>query len=168
MEAFKEYLIQEEKSKLTIEKYVRDVERFLRWLGARELTKMQTLTYKAELVEQYAVVSVNSMLSSINAYLTFIHRLDCKVKPIRQQRRAFLAEEKELTKEEYDRLVKAAESKPRLRLLMQTICATGIRVSEHRFITVEAARAGEAEVRMKGKSRGLRRGVYLSHRRGSH
>ena len=150
---FKAYLIREEKSELTIEKYLRDVSRFLRWLDRAELTKDRVLAYKAELMERYAVVSVNSILSSLNSYLAFIGRGDCRVKTIKQQRRAFLSEEKELTKQEYERLLRAAESKPRLCLLMQTICSTGIRVSEHRFITVEAAKTGCAEVRLKGKCR---------------
>lgn len=150
---FKAYLIEEEKSELTIEKYIRDVDRFLRWLGTEELTKNKVLEYKAALIETYAVVSVNSILSSLNSYLSFMGRTDCRVKAIKQQRRTFLSEEKELTKQEYERLLKAAESKPRLCLLMQTICSTGIRVSEHRFITVEAAKAGYAEVRLKGKHR---------------
>ncbi|MBR2310756.1 MAG: tyrosine-type recombinase/integrase [Oscillospiraceae bacterium] len=153
MEQFKNYLIQEEKSELTVEKYLRDVRRFLSWLGDAELNKSGVLDYKSKLMEKYAVVSVNSILSSINSYLDFIGRADCKVKTIKQQRRAFLPEEKELSKAEYERLLKAAEGKPRLCLLMQTICSTGIRVSEHRFITVEAARAGYAEVRLKGKNR---------------
>ena len=153
MNDFKAYLIQEEKSELTIDKYMRDVRRFLYWLGEGALEKSKVLTYKAKLLEQYAVVSVNSILSSINAYLVFIDRTDCRVKTIKQQRSTFLSEEKELSKEEYKRLIKAAECKPRLCFLMQTICATGIRVSEHRFITVEAAQTGQAQVRMKGKHR---------------
>ena len=153
MENFKLHLIQEEKSELTIDKYMRDVQHFLSWLGSEPLTKSKMLDYKAKLMEQYAVVSVNSMISSINSYLSFIHRPDCRVKTIRQQRQTFLSEEKELTRVEYERLLRAAERKPRLCLLMQTICSTGIRVSEHRFITVEAARSGQAQVRMKGKFR---------------
>ena len=153
MDKFKAYLIQEEKSELTIEKYLRDARRFLNWLGDEDLDKCRVLDYKARLIEQYAIVSVNSILSSINVYLHFIGRDDCKVKIIKQQRHTFLSEEKELSKEEYLRLIRAAESKPRLRLLMQTICATGIRVSEHKFITVEAAKSGQAEIRMKGKYR---------------
>jgi len=153
MENFREYLIQEEKSELTVEKYIRDVQKFLTWLKKEELTKGKMLAYKTELMETYAVVSVNSMISAINTYLLFIGRPDCRVKTIKQQRRVFIPEEKELTKGEYGRLLKAAERKPRLYLLMQTICSTGIRVSEHRFITVEAAKSGYAEVRMKGKHR---------------
>ena len=153
MARFETYLIREEKSELTIEKYLRDVRHFLSWLGDRELNKNEILEYKAELIETYAVTSANSMLSSLNSYLEFIGRHDCRVKAIKQQRRTFLPEEKELSREEYRRLLKAAEGKRRLWLLMQTICATGIRVSEHRFITVEAAKAGYAEVRLKGKQR---------------
>ena len=153
MDKFQAYLVQEEKSELTIQKYVRDVRRFLVWLGERKLTKTEVLAYKAQLVERYAVVSVNSILSSLNSYFEFADRTDCRVKAIKQQRRAFLSEEKELSREEYDRLILAAKDKPRLCLLMQTICSTGIRVSEHKFITVEAAKAGQAEVRLKGKHR---------------
>lgn len=153
MERFKAYLVEEEKSELTIEKYLRDAQRFLVWLGDAELTKSSVLDYKSKLIGEYTVVSVNSILSSLNCYFDYIGRNDCRVKALKQQRRAFLSEEKELTKAEYERLLKAAESKPRLCLLMQTICSTGIRVSEHKFITVEAARAGYAEVRLKGKQR---------------
>jgi len=153
MDHFKEYLIREEKSELTVEKYVRDVQKFLLWLGKEELTKNKVLDYKEELIERYAVVSVNSMISSMNCYFDYIGRGDCRVKAIKQQHRAFMNEERELTKQEYERLLKAAEGKPRLCLLMQTLCSTGIRVSEHRFITVEAAKAGCAEVRLKGKYR---------------
>lgn len=153
MEAYKVYLVEEEKSELTVEKYLRDVRQFLLWLGDKALTKSEVLAYKAELVERYAVASVNSILSSLNNYFGFIGRVDCKVKTIRQQRTAFLPEEKELTREEYQKLIAAARHKPRLCLLMQTICSTGIRVSEHKFITVEAAKSGQAQVRMKGKHR---------------
>lgn len=153
LKRFQDYLIQEEKSELTVEKYMRDVRYFLEWMGDGELTKCNVLSFKSNLMEKYAVASANSMLSSLNCYLAFLGRTDCQVKTIRQQRKTFLAEEKELTKQEYERLLKAAEQKPRLCLLMQTICSTGIRVSEHRFITVEAAKNGYAEVRLKGKYR---------------
>ena len=153
IERFHTYLIEDEKSELTREKYVRDVQRFLAWLGDGELAKGRVLEYKAELMDRYAVASVNSVLSSLNSYFEYIGRGDCRVKTLKQQRQTFLPEEKELTKAEYGRLLKAAERKPRLCLLMQTICSTGIRVSEHRFITVEAAKQGYAQVRLKGKYR---------------
>lgn len=153
MNKFREYLLQEEKSMLTVEKYIRDVRHFLEWMGQRELCKNYVLEYKAALLEQYTVASANSMLSAVNCWLTYLRRPDCKVKLARRQRRAFLSEKKELSREEYRRLVRAAEGNPRLCLLMQTICATGIRVSEHRFITVEAAKTGSAQVNLKGKCR---------------
>jgi len=156
MNALKQFeiqLYQEEKSELTVEKYLRDAKAFLVWMGGRELGKAEVLAYKEALLPSYAVSSVNSILSSINSYLDFIGRTDCKVKTIKQQRRVFCAAEKELTKKEYEKLLQAAKNKPRLCLLMQTICATGIRVSEHRFITVEAVQQGYAEVRLKGKHR---------------
>ncbi len=153
LDEFREYLIIGEKSELTVERYLRDVQRFLVWLGDKALTKSETLQYKNELTDAYAVASVNSMLSSVNTFLSFLGRGDCRVKTVRQQRRVFLTKNRELTKAEYERLVKAARGNKRLCLLMQTICSTGIRVSEHRFITVEAARAGYAEVRLKGKLR---------------
>ena len=111
MDDFKDYLIREEKSELTVEKYVRDVRRFLLRLGADELTKRKVLEYKAELIASYAVASVNSILSSLNSYFTFIDRADCRVKAIKQQRCTFLCEEKELTKDEYAALVRTAEEK---------------------------------------------------------
>ena len=150
---FEAHLMHEEKSRLTIEKYLRDVGKFLIWIGEKTISKETVLEYKESLVELYEVTSVNSMLSSLNSYFDFINRPDFRVKNLRRQRQAFLPEGKELSREEYNRLIKAAAAKPRLCLLMQTICSTGIRVSEHKFITVEAARAGRAEVRLKGKVR---------------
>ena len=150
---FRDYLIGEEKSELTVEKYLRDAGKFLGWLGGEALTKSKVLEYKSMLMERYAIASINSMLSSVNRYLAFAGRKDCQVKTVRQQRRVFLPEEKELSRQEYENLLRAAEKKTRLCLLMQTICATGIRVSEHRFITVEAAKAGCAQVQLKGKYR---------------
>lgn len=150
---FGKYLAMEEKSILTREKYLRDVEKFLQWLEAREITKSLVLAYRDELATQYAPASVNSMLSALNCYLSFANMEHCRVRFLKQQREIFCSEEKELTSREYQRLLKAAEGDRRLCLLMQTICATGIRVSEHRFITVEAARQGMAVVRGKGKLR---------------
>ena len=150
---FKQHLEQSEKSSLTVEKYTRDALCLCIWLGNRPLNKGAMLEFKAALMERYAVSSVNSILSAVNQYLEFIGRGDCRVKTIREQRRIFRPAERELTRPEYGRLIRAAAKKPRLQLLMQTICATGIRVSEHRFITVEAARAGFAQVRLKGKNR---------------
>ena len=153
LDGFKEYLRNEEKSSLTVEKYTRDVLKFLRWLDGRPVTKGETLAFKAHLMERYAVSSVNSMLSSLNCYLEFAGQSDCRVKTVKNQRAAFCSEDRELTRAEYERLLRAAGNDRRLCLLMQTICSTGIRVSEHPFITVEAVRKGRAAVRCKGKTR---------------
>lgn len=153
LDDYRKYLEEAEKSELTIEKYLRDVRAFLLWQEKRPLSKETVLAYKAYLTERYAVASVNSMLSAVNNYLTFLGRQDCRVKILRRQRQIFCSEQKELSREEYHRLLRAAEGKPQLHLLLQTICATGIRVSEHRFITVEAAQSGRAEVSCKGKQR---------------
>ena len=150
---FRNYLIEEEKSDLTIEKYIRDTGKFLDWLGEQEITKWSILEDKKMLMENYTVTSVNSMLSSVNCYLSYAGLSDCRVKTLRHQRQVFLPENKELSRMEYECLIRATGKNSRLCLLMQTICATGIRVSEHQFITVEAAKAGYAEVRLKGKCR---------------
>ena len=129
---FKTYLIKEEKSTATIEKYIRDVFAFSSWLAERELEKSVVLEYKERIMGLYAPRSVNSVISSLNAFFEFICRTDCKIKTLKIQRCIFADKEKELTKAEYDRLLTAAKNKnnDRLYYLMQTICATGIRVSE--------------------------------------
>lgn len=154
--AYAAHLREEEHSRGTIEKYLRDVRTFAQWLGARELTKETAVEWKAQLSEKgYAPVTINSMLSALNGFFTFIGRGDCHVKFLKIQRRMFRAESKALTREEYMRLVSAAEAHgdARIALLLETICATGVRVSEVRYITVEAARQGVAEISLKGKIR---------------
>ena len=153
LEMFRSWLLEEEKSPLTVEKYLRDVGAFLGWKGKRPLEKGAVLEFKEVLVERYAVASVNSMLSSLNCWLSWQGRGDCRVKILKTQRQAFCSEEKELTKGEYQRLLGASRSDRRLCLLLQAICATGIRVSEHRFLTVEALKSGFATVRSTGKTR---------------
>lgn len=153
MNDYQQYLMEEERSQATIEKYLRDVRKFLVWLNGRDLTKQEVLAFKSSLESEYKTTSANSILSAVNSYLNFVGRPECRVKAFKLQREAFCSEEKELTQAEYERLLRAAENNPRLNLLMQTICATGIRVSEHKFITVEAAKAGKATVRCKGKIR---------------
>ena len=151
---FEQYLIKEEKSTATVEKYLRDVRAFFVYIGKQPLTKEVTIYYKKHLEEQkYALRSINSMLASVNSLLEFLNWQDCKVKSLKQQRAVYCSEEKELTKEEYMRLLKAAEQQEQLHLLMQTICATGIRVSELKFFTVEALKQGEVIVQCKNKTR---------------
>lgn len=156
IENYKTYLMTEEKSEATIEKYVRDVTAFLLFCGEHTISKQHVIDYKQKLISNgYAVRSINSMLASLNSFFDFSERPDCKVKSLKLQKEIYRPEEKELSKAEYDRLCKAAEKKrnERLSLLIQTICGTGIRVSELLFITVEAAKSGEAVVSCKGKTR---------------
>ena len=152
---FKNYLVEEEKSNATLEKYIRDIETFYVWVGDKELNKLCVLSYKEHLTENYAVASVNSMISSINSFFAYLEWYELRVKTIKVQKQIFASNEKELTKSEYERLLSAAKAKSnqRLYLLMQTICSTGIRVSELRFVTVEAINRGRAEINCKGKRR---------------
>ena len=146
----------EEKSTATIEKYLRDLRNFTHWLDGREITKERAAEWKAHLTEQgYAPASVNAMLSALNGLLDFLGLGDCRVKFLKLQRRMFRDDSRDLTRSDYDALTAAAraQGKARLALLMETICATGIRVSEVRYITVEAAKDGRAEIALKGKIR---------------
>ena len=152
---FREYLLNEEKSIATIEKYIHDVLVFMNWLAGQEVTKLMVLEYKQELTKKYAPASVNAALSSLNSFFTFNEWYDCKVKAIKIQRQIFANKDKELSKSEYERLLLAAKNKKNQRLyfLMQTICSTGIRVSELKFVTVEAVLCGQAYINCKGKMR---------------
>lgn len=151
---YKEYLISEERSPATIEKYIRDVAAFAEYVQMSEITKDAVLAYKRQIMQNYAACSVNSMLSSINSLFAFLRWHDLKVKTLKIQRQIFCSEKKELTKSEYARLCEAAEKRSeRLKLILQTICGTGIRVSELRYIMVEAAKQGEAVVNCKAKTR---------------
>jgi len=155
LERFRNAMLEDEKGSATIAKYSRDVESFLAFAEGTEITKEVVIRYKQHLTEKYAPSSVNSMLAALNRFLKEIGRYDCVVKALRIQRQAFRGKERELTKAEYYRLLDAARKKGdnRLYMLMQTICATGIRVSELRFITVEALQRGRATVSLKGKTR---------------
>lgn len=154
VEEFYQYLVLEEKSTATLEKYLRDVRAFFVYAGQQNVTKELMMAYKNGLIEKgYAVRSINSMLDSLNSLLVFLGWQDCKVKSLKAQRQTYCAEEKELTKAEYLRLLTAAEHRPQLRLILETICGTGIRVSELRFFTVEAVKRGEIAVRCKSKTR---------------
>ena len=151
---FQEHLIREEKSAATIEKYLRDANGFLEYAVGQEMTKELTVQYKNELQQKgYAVRSINSMLASMNSLLDFLGWSDCRVKNLRCQRQTYCTEEKELTKAEYLRLLDASKNQGQLNLVIQTICGTGIRVSELKFFTVEAISHGEVRVRCKSKTR---------------
>ena len=149
---FEQYLKEEEKSEATIEKYLRDVRTFAEYLAGRPIEKAEIISYKEYLTNHYAPASVNSMLVALNGFLRFSGLSSYCVKILKIQRQIFYEENKELTKEEYRRLVRAAEH-TQLSYVIQTICGTGIRVSELRYITVEAVRAGKAVVNCKNKTR---------------
>ena len=154
MEAYEAALRREEKSEVTVEKYLRDARTFLDWADERPLTKELVQAYKRRLIEHgYATRSVNAILAGVNSCLRFLSRDDCRVRGLRSQQKVYCSEARELTREEYLRLLGAAKNRPRLHLLLQTIGRTGIRISELRFFTVEAARRGEVEVSAKGKRR---------------
>ena len=153
---FAQALLEQERSAGTIEKYVRDVGALATFLGGAEVTRERTAAWRDALLEQgRAPVTVNSMTAAANQFFAFQGWEDCKIKALKLQRKLFRDDRRELTREEYERLLSAAHAlgRERLALLLETICSTGIRVSEVRYITVEAARAGKAEIALKGKLR---------------
>lgn len=156
IDEFRLRLEEEEKSSATIDKYIRDVRTFFAYAGVTEsINKTTMIAYKECLITKYAAASVNSMLTSVNIFLKEMNWHDCVVKILKIQKEAFRAKERDLTKEEYYRLVRAAEKKGniRLSLIMQTIGSTGIRISELKYITVAAINMGYASVCSKGKRR---------------
>ena len=152
--AFQAELLRKEYSVGTAENYLRAVRAFARWSGGA-VERGLVLTWKAQLTAQYAPATVNAMLAGINRFFAFMGWPECKVKALRLQRRSFREAERELDREEYRTLVRTARTlgRERLALVMETICATGIRVGEVPYITVEALRRGKAVVALKGKVR---------------
>lgn len=160
---FEDYLRHDEREESTIDAYLRSLTRFAEWADGRAVTKELAMEWKTALSEAgYRPISVNAMLAAVNKFFTCMGREDCKVKYLKLQRQMFRKSEKDLSKEEYQRLVQAAHEKGDLRmeLILETICATGIRVGELKYITVEAVRAGVAEIALKGKIRT----ILLPHR----
>ncbi len=160
---FEDYLRHDEREESTIEAYLRSLTRFAEWADGQAVTKELAMEWKTALSESgYRPISVNAMLAAVNKFFTCMGREDCKVKYLKLQRQMFRKSEKDLSKEEYQRLVQAAHEKGDLRmeLILETICATGIRVGELKYITVEAIRAGVAEIALKGKIRT----ILLPHR----
>jgi len=154
--AFEDHLREEEREPATIEKYLRDVRAFAAWLDAHMLNKEAVIGWKEHLRESgYAPATVNSMLVAVNQFFHFQGWDELRVKTLRLQRQVFRSRDRELTREEYTRLIETAHGlgRERLALLMEAICATGIRVSEVKYITVEAVQAGRAEIALKGKIR---------------
>lgn len=155
--AFVEYLREEERSENTIQKYARYANELLSWLDRRPLNKAVVIEWKESLQDagKFAPATINAKLASVNAFFKFAGWDDCRVKALKLQRQVFRDPGRDLTREEYARLIDAALARgdERLALLMETICATGIRVSEVRYITVKAVSEGRTVIRMKGKIR---------------
>ena len=152
---FKEHLIKSEKSRATVEKYVHDAAAFRSWLGEREVDKDVILEYKAHLRSVYSPVSVNAAISSLNSFFRFTGRREFTLKTVRIQKKLFSGGNRDMRLNEYKSLLKAAKKagKTRIRLIMQTIFVTGIRISELKYITVEAIESGTAVIDCKGKVR---------------
>ena len=152
---FKKHLIEQERSQYTIDKYIHDIKIFLKFANDRTLNKELVIEFKSFLGERYAASSANSMLAAVNNFLQFIGFANLRVKPFKIQRVLFVPEEKELCRDEYVSLIEAAkrQKNERLMLIVETICATGIRISELKFITVESVGTGRAEIKCKGKFR---------------
>lgn len=156
IDVFTKKLQAAERSAGTIEKYRRDVQSFITWLGARDVSHEAAAEWKQHLqVQGYSPATINSMLVAVNRFFDCMGWQDCRVKTLKIQRRLFRQENRNLSKEEYIKLINTAcqRGMERLALLMETICATGIRVSEVQYITVEAARQGRTEISLKGKIR---------------
>ncbi|MDO4269680.1 MAG: tyrosine-type recombinase/integrase [Eubacteriales bacterium] len=153
--AFAQYLREQERSASTIMKYMHDIGLFMASLDGGLVNKEAVIAFKHGLTERYKLSSANSMLVAVNSLFSFLGWYEMRVKLFKMQRQSFRPSDRELSRTEYQRLLHAAKSRSneRLYLLMQTICSTGLRVSEHRFVTVEALRTGRARVHNKGKQR---------------
>jgi len=152
---FQTFLVNEEKSKSTVEKYIRDITFFQLWLGEKPLNKNTILEYKAHITKHYAPASVNSIISSLNSFFTYCEWYELKLKALKIQRKIFSDKDCELSREDYDNLLIAAKKENNIRLyhIIQTLGSTGIRISELQHITVEAVIKKQATINCKGKMR---------------
>ncbi len=156
LRAFSQYLREDERESSTIEKYLREIKDFFVWIRGQTVTRERIAEWKEDLRRAgRKSVTINGKLSALNKFFTFLGWTDCRTKYLKVQRKLFRSTEKQLSKQEYIRLMETAHSlgRERLALLMETICATGIRVSEGKYITAEAIRAGRTEIALKGKIR---------------
>lgn len=155
LQDFKKHLEEEEKSKNTIDKYIRDVKKYLKFIESEDISKQNLLEFKVYLQENFKPTSLNSIIAGINSFLGFLNQNELKLKPLKIQKRVFINSEKELEAEEYKKLVKVAEMEgdEKLSMMLQTICSTGIRISELQFVTVESLQQGKVFVNCKNKLR---------------
>ncbi len=152
---FENNLIMNEKSLATIKKYIKEIRNFLDFLDGGDITKTRVMQYRAALQPEYKAQTINVKLSAVNAFLDFIGRPECRVRFIKVQKKSFVEEEKELREEEYKTLLLSARERGKIRLyhILLTLCSTGIRISELKYITADAVQQGRAEIDMKGKHR---------------
>lgn len=157
IQRYTDHLREQERSPATLQKYTHDLNALRDFLNGAPLTKTALIDWKTQLIEAHAPATVNSMLAAVNGFLAFMDWRELTVRLLKIQKALFRDEGRELSRSEYARLVQAAEKSEneRLALILQTICATGIRVSELKFITAEAVRTGKAEIVNKGKRRPL-------------
>ncbi len=156
LKRYEEYLQDEERSQATVEKYIRDVRRFMVFVGDDGVVDRETVRgYKQELRELYKMTSANSMLAALNSFLGFAGKGEWKVKLFKIQKALYCRPEREITEKEYEMLVHRAKRNgdEQMSMLLQTIGSTGIRIGELKFITVESLERGRAEIYHKGKSR---------------
>ncbi len=157
LDLYRQMLLEDEKSPATIEQYSRGIERFAAFAGDQEITKSLAVRFKQELNDAgfYTPSTINTILAAVNSFFKHMGWYDCIVKTMKIQQGSFRSSDRELTKSDYEKLLRTAKKlgRERICLVMQTICSTGIRVSELKFITVEALGKGYAEVNMKGKNR---------------
>ena len=152
---FIEYLIGQEKSQSTIKTYQRELFSLQMYLDDSAVTKEKLLNYKAMIKDRYTPSTCNVTIAAVNSFLKFAGRVDLCVKPLKVQKNIYESTDKSLTKRDFDKMVRAAQKsgQERTALIIQTICSTGIRVSELQFITVEALQKGTAQISCKGKNR---------------
>ena len=152
---FENNLIMNEKSLATIKKYIKEIRNFLDYLDGGDITKSRVMQYRAAMQPEYKAQTINVKLSAVNAFLDFIGRPECRVRFIKVQIKSFVEEEKELREEEYRTLLLSARERGKIRLyhILLTLCSTGIRISELKYITADAVQQGRAEIDMKGKHR---------------
>ena len=149
---FEKELLYEEKSTNTINKYLKDIRDFLSYINNKPITKDITIEYKKHLCNQYKPSTVNTKIVAINRFLKYINHNECNIKMLKIQKQVYLNENKELSIQEYKRLLQVSDN-TRIGMIIKTIGSTGIRISELEYITVESVINSKVEISMKGKNR---------------